>query len=60
MEHRLGHHKHISNKSEWNNRFIIVQYVEVLNVNPCKRRDSIPLLTFSKAEFRGYFPCLDN
>ena len=35
-------------------------YVEVLNVNPCKQRDSILLLTVSKAEFRGQFPYLEK
>ena len=34
--------------------------VEVSHVNPCKHRDSMLLLTVSKAEFRGQFPYLDK
>ena len=55
-EHRVGYHKLISNKREWNNCFIKYQtldfvYVEVKSVNPCKLRDCILLLTVSIAEF---------
>ena len=32
-----------------------IVYVDVLNVNPCKHRDCMLLLTVSKAEFFGQF-----
>ena len=65
MEHRVGYHKLVSNKREWNICFIKYQtldfvYIEISNVNPYKHHDCVLLLTISEAKFRGQFPYLDK